>query len=71
MLTSVGSFIAHPGNNKATSIFNYEYGHFGQQVKRNVSHTATKHREVQNFSYMRIDSSFDGKYCIASNFSTC
>jgi hypothetical protein len=46
MLTSAGSFIAHPGNNKATSIFNYEYGHFGQQVKRNVSQTATKHREV-------------------------
>ncbi len=48
MLTSAGSFIAHPGNNKATSIFNYEYGHFGQQVKRNVSQTATKHREVQD-----------------------
>jgi hypothetical protein len=48
MLTSVGTFISHPGNNDATTIYNYEYGNFGQQVKRNVSQTATKHREVQN-----------------------
>jgi hypothetical protein len=48
MLTSVGTFISHPGNKDATTIYNYEYGNFGQQVKRNVSQTATKHREVQN-----------------------
>jgi hypothetical protein len=47
-LTSVGTFIAHPGDAKASTIYNYEYRNFGQQVKRNVSHTATKHREVQN-----------------------
>lgn len=47
-LTSVGTFIAHPGDNNASTIYNYEYRNFGQQVKRNVSHTATKHREVQN-----------------------
>ena len=47
-LTSVGTFISHPGDNNASTIYNYEYGNFGQQVKRNVSHTATKHREVQN-----------------------
>lgn len=47
-LTTVGTFIAHPGNNKASTIYNYEYRNFGQQVKRNVSHTATKHREMQN-----------------------
>lgn len=48
ILTSVGSFITHPGDNNATTIYNYEYGSFGQQVKRNVSQTASKHREVQN-----------------------
>ena len=48
MLTSVGTFIAHPGDKNAKTIYNYEYGNFGQQVKRNVSQTATKHREVQN-----------------------
>lgn len=48
MLTSAGTFISHPGDNNARTIFNYEYGNFGQQVKRNVSQTATKHREVQN-----------------------
>jgi hypothetical protein len=37
MLTSVGTFISHPGNKDATTIYNYEYGNFGQQVKRNVS----------------------------------
>ena len=47
-LTTVGTFIAHPGDNNASTIWNYEYRMFGQQVKRNVSHTATKHREVQN-----------------------
>jgi len=48
MLTTAGSFITHPGDNKARTIFNYEYGNYGQQVKRNVSQTASKHREVQN-----------------------
>lgn len=47
-LTTVGTFIAHPGDANASTIYNYEYRNFGQQVKRNVSHTATKHREVQN-----------------------
>ena len=47
-LTSVGTFIAHPGDNNATTIFNYEARMFGQQVKRNVSHSAELHREAQN-----------------------
>ena len=50
-LTSVGSFIAHPGNSKASSIFNYEESQYGQQVKRQVSQTASKHREMQNSLY--------------------
>lgn len=50
-LTSVGSFIAHPGNPNATSIFNYEESQYGQQVKRQVSQTASKHREMQNSLY--------------------
>jgi hypothetical protein len=36
-LTSVGSFIAHPGNSRAFSIFNYDESQYGQQVKRQVS----------------------------------
>ena len=50
-LTSVGSFIAHPGNSSASSIFNYEESQYGQQVKRQVSQTASKHREMQNSLY--------------------
>jgi len=29
-LTSVGTFIAHPGDPKASTIYNYEYRNFGQ-----------------------------------------
>ena len=50
-LTSVGSFIAHPGNPNSSSIFNYEESQYGQQVKRQVSQTASKHREMQNSLY--------------------
>ena len=50
-LTSVGSFIAHPGNPDVNSIFNYEESQYGQQVKRQVSQTASKHREMQNSLY--------------------
>lgn len=50
-LTSVGSFIAHPGNSNSSSIFNYEESQYGQQVKRQVSQTASKHREMQNSLY--------------------
>lgn len=50
-LTSVGSFIAHPGNSNSKSIFNYEDSQVGQQIKRQVSQTASKHRELQNSLY--------------------
>jgi hypothetical protein len=29
MLTTAGTFISHPGNNNATTIYNYEYGNYG------------------------------------------
>lgn len=47
-ITSVGSFIAHPAKSNLPSIHQYENQQVGQQIKRNVSHTAAKHREVQN-----------------------
>lgn len=50
-LTSVGSFIAHPGSPNSSSIFNYEESQYRQQVKRQVSQTASKHREIQNSLY--------------------
>ena len=48
-LTSVGTLVSHPSKgNTGNTINSMLAAMFGQQVKRQVSQTAAKHREVQN-----------------------